>query len=657
MRRCQIRTCLAAAVLALVHGPACAEPRHGLSVFGDLKYPEDFAHYDYVNPDAPKTGRIVTMGTSGATTFDSFNQFIVKGDAAQGLDLLFDSLMVRAYDEPDAMYGLVAKSADVAADGMSVTFKLRSEARFSDGSAVTATDVVNSFTLLKEKGAPAISLALRDVEKAEAPDAETVVYTFKGTLTRDLPVILAGLPVLSKHYYDKQPFEETSLEPPLGSGPYLIKEFKPGTYVTYRRRDDYWGKDLAVNRGRYNFDEIRLDYYRDRTAQLEAIKSGALDFREEFTSVDWATSYDIPAVKDGRLVRDTLPDANPSGAQGFFINTRRDKFKDVRVRRALDYVFDFEWSNKKLFYNLYTRTQSFFENSDMKASAKPTAEELALLEPFKDKLAPEVFEDAYAPPVTDGGGNNRDNLKIARDLLAAAGWELRTEAVADPNCGFLCGLLQSVGLSAKPTANVARNAKGESLDIEFLFFEDAFERIIGPYVENLKKIGINAGARRVDPAQYERRMKSFDFDISVQRYSLRLTPGVELRSYWGTESAKMDGSQNLAGISDPVIDGLIEKVVGARSRPELVTATRAIDRVLRAGHYWVPHWYKASHNVAYWDKFSRPTKAAKYDPGVLDTWWIDSQKAEALAARGTAPGGAKSAGQGAGGTSKEETKR
>ncbi|MEQ1714668.1 MAG: extracellular solute-binding protein [Hyphomicrobium sp.] len=603
------------ALLALMTfaGGAKAEPRHGLSVFGDLKYPADFKHFDYVNPDAPKGGRMVTMGTGGATTFDTFNGFILKGDAAQGLDLLFDTLMVRAQDEPDALYGLIARTADVAADGMSVTFKLRPEAKFSDGTPVTAEDVATTFTLLKDKGHPSVSMTLRDVTKAEALDAETVRYTFTGTLVRDLPVTVAGLPVLSKAYYTAQPFEETSLKAPLGSGPYLVSDFKAGTYVSYKRRVDYWGKDLPVNRGRYNFDEVRFDYYRDRNVELETIKSGGFDFREEFTSVNWATGYDVPAVKDGRLIKDTLPDARPSGAQGFFLNTRRDKFKDPRVRKALDLAFDFEWSNKKLFYGLYTRTQSFFENSDMKATGKPSAEELALLEPFKDKLPSAVFDEPYAPPVTDGSGNMRDNLKKAHTLLSEAGWTLKAP---DP---------------------IVRNAKGETLDIEMLLFEPAFERIIGPYVENLKRIGVNATARRVDPAQFERRMKSFDFDMTTQRYSLRLTPGVELRGYWGSEAAKLDGSFNLAGIADPTADALIDKVMAARSRTELVTATRAIDRVLRASHYWVPHWYKASHNVAYWNKFSRPAIQAQYDPGVLDTWWFDSAKADALASKGTAP--------------------
>lgn len=607
MIRLTIALVLSFAALA---GGASAEPRHGLSVFGELKYAPDFKNFAYVNPGAPKGGRIVTMGTSGASTFDSFNDHILKGDAAHGLEYLFDSLMVRAQDEPDAVYGLIAATADVAADRLSVSFKLRPEAKFADGTPVTADDVVFSFKTLKDKGRPEYKLTLRDVVSSEAIDAATVRYTFKGDLIRDLPLVVATLPVLSKAYYGKENFEETTLKPPLGSGPYAIKDFRPGTYVAYKRRDDYWAKDLAVNRGRFNFDELRYDYYRDRNVELEAIKSGQLDLREEFTSVNWATGYDIPAVREGRLIKDTLSDERPSGAQGYFLNTRRDKFKDVRVREALDLAFDFEWSNKKLFYGLYARTASFFENSDMKASGAPSPEELALLAPYKDKLSPAVFDAPYVPPVSDGSGNNRDNLKKAREMLVAAGW-------TPGNDRFL------------------RNAKGETLDIEFLMFEPMFERITGPYAESLKRIGINATLRMVDPAQYERRMKSFDFDSAVQRYSLRLTPGIELRSFWGSDAAKLDGSFNLAGISDPVVDALADKVMAAKSRADLVTATRAIDRVLRAGHYWVPHWYKASHTIAYWNKFSRPAKKPPYDPGIIDTWWYDSVKAEALAERQT----------------------
>ncbi len=583
----------ATAVLATAAG---AEPRHGLSAFGELKYPADFKNFDYVNPDAPKGGRMAMIGTAGRTTFDSFNNYILKGDSAQGLEYLFDSLMARAFDEPDAVYGLVAASAEVAPDGHSVVFKMRPEAKFADGTPVTADDVVFSFTTLKEKGHPNFMLSLRDVVKAEALDPQTVRFEFKGDLIRDLPLVVAELPILSKAYYTAHPFDQTSLDRPLGSGPYAIGDYKPGTYVSYKRRPDYWAKDLPVNRGRFNFDELRYDYFRDRTLELEGLKAATFDFREEFTSIDWATAYDIPSVKEGRLIQLTTPDERPSGAQGFFINTRREPFKDKRVREALGLAFDFEWSNKNLFFELYTRTQSFFENSEMKAVGPPSPEELVLLEPYKDKLPPEVFGEPYSPPVTDASGRDRRYLKRARELLTEAGY----------------------GEGGKP------------LTLEILSFESGFDRIIIPYIDNLKRIGINASLRRVDPAQYERRMKSFDFDVTTQRYALRLTPGVEVKSYWGSDAASMDGSFNLAGIKDPVIDALLTKVIEAKSRAELVTATRALDRVLRAGHYWVPHWYKAAHNMAFWDKFSRPDVKPKYDEGVIDTWWYDPDKAAKL---------------------------
>lgn len=584
--------------------PLAAEPRHGLSTFGDLKYAADFTNFDWVNPDAPKGGRLSMIGSAGRITFDSFNNFILKGDAAQGLDYLFDSLMVRAYDEPDAMYGLVASSADVAPDRMSVTFKLRPEARFADGSSVTADDVVFSFDTLKAKGHPAYALSLRDVAKAEAIDPATVRYAFTGELVRDLPLTVAGLPVLSKAFYTSHPFDQTSLDKPLGSGPYEIADYKPGTFVTFRRRADYWARDLPVNRGRFNFDELRYEYYRDRTAELQSLLNGSYDFREEFTSKDWATSYDVQAVREGRILRQVLPDASPSGAQGFFINTRRPKFADRRTRQALDLAFDFEWTNRNLFYGLYKRTGSFFENSDMKATGKPETAELALLEPFRAKLSPDVFAEPYVPPVTDASGQDRNNLRKAARLLDEAGW------------------------SVKDGKRV--NARGETLDVEFLIYEPTFERVIGPYVKNLQAIGIQASIRRVDAAQYERRVKSFDFDLTTQRYVMRLTPGVELKNYWSSEAAKTDGSFNLAGISDPVVDDLIAKVMAAKSRDELNTATRAIDRVLRAGHYWVPHWYKASHTIAFWDRFSWPAVKPKYNRGVIDTWWYDAAKAGKL---------------------------
>ncbi|MCH9806116.1 MAG: extracellular solute-binding protein [Alphaproteobacteria bacterium] len=599
---------LAVAILAFTFVTSgkvhASEASHGLAAFDELKYPADFPHFDYVNPDAPKGGRLSMIGSAGKITFDSFNDFILTGDTAQGLSYIYDSLMVRAYDEPDAVYGLIAKSAVLADDKMSVTFKLRDEARFADGSPVTAADVVFSFQSLKEKGHPNYRFQLRDVTKAEALDPLTVRYQFTGKLVRDLPLIVATLPVLPKAFYDKQPFEETWLVPPLGSGPYEIASFNPGTYVTYRRREDYWAKDLPVNRGHYNFDELRYEYYRDRTAELQNLLNGTFDLREEFTSVNWATGYNVPAVNDGRILRSTLPDATPSGAQGFLLNTRREKFKDPRVRKALDYAFNFEWTNKNLFYGLYKRTASFFENSDMKANGKPGPEELALLEPFRDKLPPEVFGEPYTPPVSSDRGQDRKSLREADRLFNEAGWTVKNGKRV--------------------------NAKGEQLTIEFLTFLKSFIRIINPYISTLKRLGVEATVRLVDAPQYERRVKSFDFDITTRRYVLRLTPGVEMKNYWSSSSANVDGSLNLAGISDPVIDALIDKALAAKSRAELVTATRAIDRVLRAGHYWVPHWYKSAHNMAFWNKFSWPQTKPKYDRGIIATWWYDADKAAKL---------------------------
>lgn len=597
----------ALAFAAGLASPLSAEPKHGLSIFGDLKYPADFTHFDYVNPDAPKGGKASQIGTAGLTTFDSFNAYILKGDAAQGMELVFDTLMARALDEPDAVYGLVASSADVAPDGLSVTFKLRPEAKFADGSPLTADDVVFSFDTIKAKGHPAFAIPLKDVVSAEALDPQTVRYTFQGQLIRDLPISVATLPILSKAYYTAHDFEKTTLEPPLGSGPYKIGDFKAGTYVTYVRREDYWGKDLPINRGQHNFDEVRYEYYRDRTLELENLLAGNFDFREEFTSKDWAGGYDKPAVKDGRVKLLTIPDERPSGAQGFFINTRRDKFKDVRVREALGLAFDFEWSNKNLFFGLYTRTGSYFENSDMKASGVPSPEELALLEPFRDKLPAAVFGEAVSPPVTDGSGKNREQLRRASKLLAEAGWTQTPQGL--------------------------RNAAGQPFSVEILIDSPSFERIVGPYLKNLKAIGIDATMRRVDAAQYERRLKDFDFDLTTQRYALRLTPGIELKTFWGSDAAKTNGSFNLAGIADPVLDQLIDHIVTAKSRAELVTATRAADRVLRAGYYWVPQWYKGAHNLAFWNKFGWPEVKPRYERGALDTWWYDSEKAKALVQR------------------------
>ncbi len=578
-----------------------AAPRHGLSAFGDLKYPENFAYFDYVNPTAPAGGKLSMIGSSGVTSFDSLNAFILKGQPAEGLILLFDSLMVRAMDEPDAMYGLLAQSAEISEDRQSVTFTLRPEARFHDGTPVTAADVAFSFDTLKKHGHPFIRLPLRDVIRAEAPDARHVRFVFSGTETRDLPMIVAELPVLSKAYYTAHDFTATTVEPPLGSGPYTVKDAQLGRSITYARNPDYWGWKLPVNRGRFNFATIRYDFFRDRSVAFEAFKAGGYDLREEFTSKTWATEYNFPALQEGRVIRDTLPDENPSGVQGFFMNLRREKFSDIKVRQALDLAFDFEWANRNLFFGLYERTDSYFENSSLAASGTPGPEELALLEPHRDKLPPSVFGPAYVPPISDGSGNLREGLKQAGALLDAAGWRIRD--------------------------GKRLNAKGAPLTIEFLNYETAFERIIGPYIRNLNRLGIDAKVRTVDPSQYESRVEGFDFDITTSRYVQRNTPGIELRGYFSSAAAAQPGSRNIAGISDPAVDALVEAVIGARDRAALTSAARALDRVLRSQHYWVPQWFKGVHTIAYWDRFARPDVTPKYDPGIIDTWWADPAKA------------------------------
>jgi microcin C transport system substrate-binding protein len=591
--------------LGLCASVAAAEPRHGLSVFGDLKYPDSFTHFDYVNPQAPKGGRISLIGPIPVETFDSFNGFILKGDPVQGFELMFDSLMARAADEPDAMYGLVAKTAEVAEDRKSVTFALREEARFADGTPVTAEDVCDSFRLLSTEGHERIRITIRDVEACEVTGPLEVRYRFKGERTRDLPLTVAGLPVFSKAYYAKVDFTKSTLEPPLGSGPYMVKNFQPGQYVTYGRRDDYWAKDLAVNKGRFNFDEVRFEYFRDRTAGFEALKAGKLDLREEFTSRDWATAYDFPALNDGRVVKEVLPDETPSGAQGFFFNLRRSKFQDIRVRQALNLAFDYEWTNQNLFFGLYERTASFFELSPLKAEGLPPPDELALLEPFRATLRPEVFGEPVLPPVSDGSGQDRKLLRQASRLLDEAGWA--------------------------QDGTVRRNAQGQTLDIEFLISSPIFERILGPYVKNLKLLGINATIRTVDQAQYQARTESYDYDVISSRFMAGLTPGDGLRIFFGSESANRPGTFNMSGVASPEIDALIDKVVEAKTRDELDVAGRALDRVLRAEQFWVPNWHKGSHWIAHWDKFGRPGTKPKYDRGIVDTWWYDEAKAKRIA--------------------------
>jgi len=599
--RIALTACVALGLLSIT---AQAEPRHGLSAFGDLKYPPDFKHFDYVNPDAPKGGRLASRGILARDTFDSFNGFILKGTWPENIGLLFDTLMARATDEPDAMYGLVAKTADLAPDKKSVTFQLREEARFSDGSKLTGDDVCDSFRLIKDYGDERIRIAIRDIEKCDVLAPYEVRYSFKGDNTRDLPLSVAALPILSKAYYATHDFTKTSLDPPLGSGPYKIGSFKTGQYVSYVRRPDYWGADLPVNKGRYNFDEVRNEYFKDRTAVVEALKAGVLDLHEEFTSRDWATAYNTKSVEEGRLIKEVLPDNTPSGAQGLYFNMRREKFQDVRVRKAFDLAFDFEWMNTNLFYGSYKRTTSFFENSALMAKGKPSPEELQILEPFRKELRPEVFEDAYLPPVSDGSGQDRKLLRQASQLLAEAGW--------------------------KREGTLLVNAKGEKFTVEFLIDGPTSERILAPYAKNLRLLGIDTTLRGIDPAQQEQRMKDFDFDVDIVRLVGGQTPGDELKAQFSSDAAKTIGSYNLSGIALPAVDGLIDKMVAAKSREELMYAGRALDRVLRAEHVWVPNWGKASHWIVHWDIFEKPQIKPEYDRGITDTWWVNAEKAKTL---------------------------
>ena len=614
-----------AAMVAMAMGAAPAPASaaettvsHGVSAFGELKYAAEFSHFDYAAADAPKGGRITLRPVVASRTFDSFNLYILRGDPVDGTDLLFDSLMARAYDEPDAVYGLLAESVEMPVDRSYAIFTLRPEARFASGAPVTAEDVAWSIRTLRDRGNPRIKLPLRDVEKIEALDERRVRFDFRdGAAMRDQAATVAGFPIFEKAHFEggdvERDFEEPSLTPPAGSGPYEVGDVVQGKTVTYVRRDDYWAKDLPVRKGQFNFDEIKYEYFLDSDVALEAFKAGEIDFNEEYSSKSWATKYEFPAVEKGWVIVERISDGRPSGTQGFWLNTRREKFADRRVRKALSLAYDFEWAKRSLFYGQYSRTDSFFENSeDLQAVGLPSAAELALLEPFREQLQADVFEaEAYVPPVTKGDGNNRRNLRQARRLLEEAGWTIQD--------------------------GVLKNAAGEAMTIEFLDrAASAFDRIINPYIDNLEKLGVEATLRQVDAAQYEQRTEEFDFDIVTARFPLSATPGPELRGYLLSAAANQNNSFNLSGVKNPAIDALIEKINDASSRAELKAAAQALDRVFRSEHYWVPQWTSASHRIAYWDKLGRPEDRGLEKPaylrGIRHLWWYDEEKAAALAA-------------------------
>ncbi|PWT90105.1 MAG: hypothetical protein C5B56_05995 [Proteobacteria bacterium] len=603
---------LGGAVVAPALRPALAgeeQERHGISAFGDLKYPADFRNFDYVDPNAPKGGMFSQIGPSALfnqnlLTFNSLNSFILKGDAAQGMQLTFASLMARAIDEPDAMYGFAARAVRVAPDGLTYTFLIRPEARFHDGSRLTAHDVAFSLNTLKAQGHPQITIMLRDMISAEATDDAKVVVRFKENRARDVPLFTAAMPILSRTYYATKPFDESTLDIPLGSGAYRVGDFIPGRHINYERVRDWWGEKLPVNVGINNFDTLRFEFYRDRDVGFEGFTGKTYLFREEFTSRTWSTRYDFPAIRDGKVKKAVLPDDTPSGAQGWFINTRREKFKNPKVREALNFAFDFEWTNKNIMWSAYDRTHSIFQNSDMMAQGPPGPEELALLEPFRGKVPDEVFGEPFVPPVSDGSGQDRALLRKAAQILTDGGIAIKDGKRTLPN--------------------------GQRLTIEFLIDEPTFEPHHMLFMKNLGIIGIEATLRQVDPVQFKKRQDDFDFDIVVQRQTFTSTPGDSLRSYFSSASAALPGSQNLAGIADPAIDTMIEQIIAAPNRPALVSACRSLDRLFRAGRYWVPQWYKGSHWIAYWDVFGQPATKPRYARGVPETWWYDQAKANKL---------------------------
>ena len=590
-----LRTLLASAGSALllsISSLSLAAGQHALTLYGEpAKYPANFKHFDFVNPDAPKGGELRQSGFGG---FDSLNPFINKGVAADDIGLIYDTLTRHSLDEPFTEYGLLAEKIEVAPDHSWVRFYLRPQASFHDGQAVTAADVVFTFDALMKDGAPQYKAYYADVAKATAEDAQRVRFDFKRSNNRELPLILGQLPVLPKHWWSNREFNKGNLEMPLGSGPYKVADVAAGRSIRYERVKDYWGNDLAVNRGFYNFDSILIDYYRDTTVALEALKAGQFDYWLEISAKNWASAYDVPAVKDGRLRKEEIANHNPTGMQGFVFNIRRPLFQDPRVREALGLLFDFEWTNKQLFNGAYTRTRSYFENSELAASGLPSSEELKILEPLRAKLDPKVFNSAFEVPRSDASGIIREQQRRAYQLLQEAGWKIVDDKMVD--------------------------ADGKPVSLEFLLAQTDFERVLLPYKRNLADLGIELVIRRVDVSQYINRLRSRDFDMIVGGFGQSSSPGNEQREYWHSSSADNPGSRNFIGLKDPAVDSLVEGLINADSRQSLVAHTRALDRVLLAGHYVIPNWHIKTWRVAYWDRLQHPEATPLYDVGLM-TWW------------------------------------
>ncbi len=601
----------ASAALPGLPGAALAEATesHGLSTFGELALPPDFPHFSYVNPKAPKGGTLTLQikQASGNQSFDTFNTlniWVLQGDGAAGMDACFDSLMAGSGDEPGSLYGLLAKSVAISSDKLTYRFRMRPEAKFHDGSRVTAKDVAFSLNTLKTKGHPSYRLILGELVSATAEGDDIAVVQLSPKRSRDLHLIVASLPVLSEKYWSTRDFTASTLEPPLGSGAYKVGRFEQGRFIEFERVADYWAKDLPVNVGTNNFDRVRWEYFRDRQVAFEGFKSGVITFQEEFTSRIWATGYDFPALKEGKVKKESLPRTEPVASQGWIYNLRREKFADPRIREALGLAFDFEWTRKTIMFGFYERLTSYFENSDSKAVGKPSPEELALLEPWRGKVPDEVFGEPWLPPVSDGSGSDRALLRKADEMLRAAG--------------------------CKRDGNVLKLPNGQPFEIEFLDSNPALQPHTQPFQANLKRLGINATSRFVDPAQYQRRLDEFDFDIITRALSGSAIPSDTLRVVYGSEAAKTRGSRNQNGISEPAIDAMIEKIGQARSYAEAVTAAKCLDRLLRAGRYWIPMWWNDQVWIAHWDMFDRPQTKPKYGSGAPGTWWYDAEKAKRI---------------------------
>ena len=574
------------------------EAEHAFAMHGKPKYGENFKHFEYVNPLAPKGGKLINEAMG---TFDSFNPFILKGVKAAGLGLIYDSLMVGSSDEAFTNYGLIAESIIVPEDRSWVSFNLNPDAKWHDGRPISVDDVIWTFNTLISEGHPSFKIYYRDVELVEQTGKRQVTFRFPKSTNRELPLILGQMTILPKHYWEGQNFKKTTLKPPLGSGAYRIKNFEAGRSISYERVKHYWATDLPVNKGQSNFDEIRYEYYRDRDVATEAFKSGAFDLRAENQSKRWATAYDFPALKEGKVKKILIPHERPTGMQGFVFNIRKDFFSDPKVRLAINYAWDFEWTNKTLMYNAYKRTNSYFSNSELSSSGTlPEGEELKILQKFKRQVPKQVFDEVYKAPQTDGSGNNRKNLRLALKLLREAGWAVKDGKLVNRN--------------------------GIPLKFELLIAYPSIERLALPLKQSLKRLGIEMSIRTVDVAQYQQRVDTFDFDMIVSSFGQSLSPGNEQRDFWHSTNADRPGSRNLIGIKEPAIDKLVELVIESPDRESLISRTRALDRVLLWNHYVIPHFHLQASRLVFWNIFGRPKNVAKYSSGFPNTWWLDIAK-------------------------------